>query len=53
MSDSGFLERYTGAGCEERLVPNAEEGTPSWEDLGCFGWLRGIGERCVMLQCKR
>ncbi len=52
MSDRSILQRYavrtgeTGAGS----LPSDVEGT---EDLGAFGWLRGIRDRAAMLELRR
>ncbi len=53
MSDS-ILKRY--ATPRAQLVPRdveAGEGDDAAEDLGCYGWLRGLRERSPMLEFRR
>ncbi len=53
MSDS-VLQRYTNP--RTPLAPRgelAEEGDGSTDDLGCYGWLRGMRERSPMLEFRR
>ncbi len=47
MSDS-VLERYTGK-VSAGEGPLSEEGM---DDLGAFGWLRGVRERAIMLELR-
>lgn len=53
MHDETLLRRYTENLSEER--PGLEARAPSepWEDLGAFGWLRGVRERALMLELRR
>lgn len=53
MSDSAVLQRYV-TGRDSRLgiaTDHAEADT--CDDLGAFGWLRGIRDRAVMLELRR
>jgi hypothetical protein len=53
MSDS-VLKRYTNP--RAPFVPRGEvldEGDDSTDDLGCYGWLRGLRERSPMLEFRR
>ncbi|KAA0214967.1 MAG: hypothetical protein EDM82_08470 [Cyanobacteria bacterium CYA] len=53
MSDSAVLQRYV-TGRESRLAVSDEHGDgDACDDLGPFGWLRGIRERAVMLELRR
>jgi hypothetical protein len=53
MSDSAVLQRYV-TGRDSRLGIAAEQSEPdACDDLGAFGWLRGIRERAVMLELRR
>lgn len=49
MNDS-VLERVSARRLEERV---ASPDTDQPEDLGCFGWLRGIRDRAVMLELRK
>jgi len=53
MSDSAVLQRYV-TNRDSRLAPAAETpGADGCDDLGAFGWLRGIRDRAVMLELRR
>ena len=53
MSDSAVLQRYV-TGRDTRLGMTAEHAEPDvCDDLGAFGWLRGIRDRAVMLELRR
>jgi hypothetical protein len=53
MSDSAVLQRYM-TGRDSRLGIAAEHSeTDACDDLGAFGWLRGIRDRAVMLELRR
>jgi hypothetical protein len=53
MSDSAVLQRYV-TGRESRVGMNAEHAeADACDDLGAFGWLRGIRDRAVMLELRR
>ncbi|NUQ49738.1 MAG: hypothetical protein HUU27_07450 [Phycisphaerae bacterium] len=53
MSDSAVLQRYV-TGRDSRLGIAAEQSEPdTCDDLGAFGWLRGIRDRSVMLELRR
>jgi hypothetical protein len=50
MSDSetaSFVARRT------RFEVQALEDNELWEDVGCFGWLRGVRDRAVMLELRK
>lgn len=52
MKDNeSILKRYTGgkAAIDESLVENDAE---PLDDLGSFGWLRGIRDRAIMLELR-
>lgn len=50
MSDS-VLDRVATRRLDERSALADELQQP--EDLGCFGWLRGVRERAVMLELRK
>jgi hypothetical protein len=52
MSDTDLLGRYTDRIAEGRSVLDRGEGS-ACDDLGCFGWLRGIRDRATMLELRR
>jgi hypothetical protein len=53
MSDSAVLQRYV-TGRESRLGVAAEHAeTNACDDLGAFGWMRGIRDRAVSLELRR
>lgn len=53
MSDSAVLQRYV-TGRDSRVGMAAEHVEPdACDDLGAFGWLRGIRDRAVMLELRR
>jgi hypothetical protein len=45
-----LLEKYTIARPEEAAKPDEQEGTP--DDLGAFGYLRGVRDRALMLEIR-
>ena len=50
MSDSeaaSFVARRT------RFEAHALEDNELWEDVGCFGWLRGVRDRAIMLELRK
>jgi hypothetical protein len=49
MSDS-LIDRYTKRPATN-VVPDDEKAIP--EDLGCFGWLRGVRDRALMLELRK
>lgn len=52
MSDSKILERYTSRSPDSRQDMTGAE--PEVVDsFAAFGWLRGIKERCVMLELRK
>jgi len=53
MSDSAVLQRYV-TGRESRLgIPAEHAETDACDDLGAFGWMRGIRDRAVSLELRR
>ncbi|MBK9126335.1 MAG: hypothetical protein IPM13_00840 [Phycisphaerales bacterium] len=53
MSDSAVLQRYV-TNRDSRLGVAAEQSeADACDDLGAFGWLRGIRDRAVMLELRR
>ena len=53
MSDSAVLQRYVTSR-ESRIGIAAENAeADACDDLGAFGWLRGIRDRAVMLELRR
>lgn len=53
MSDSELLHRFAGRVSEERSTLEQRIDNEPWDDLGAFGWLRGVRERAVMLELRR
>ncbi len=51
MTDSSLLEKYTGRKVDETGEPAAEP--EAVDDLGAFGWLRGVRDRALMLELRR
>src|SRR6266404_1320814 len=49
MTDKTILERYGGRGTAGDGAPDLE----SVDDLGAFGWLRGIRESARMLELRK
>jgi hypothetical protein len=49
MSDSAISSRFAARGVLE--VPDGNTDVP--ENLGCFGWLRGIRDRALMLELRK
>jgi hypothetical protein len=45
-----LLDKYTKGRDAEPAAPVEGEGT---DDLGSFGWLRGVRERAIMLELRR
>lgn len=53
MSDSAVLQRYV-TGRDSRMGMASEHAeADACDDLGAFGWLRGIRDRAVMLELRR
>lgn len=53
MSDSAVLHRYV-TGRDSRLgIASDQAEADACDDLGAFGWLRGIRDRAVMLELRR
>lgn len=53
MSDSTILARIGGRAPEERSELDPRLDAEPWDDLGCFGWLRGIRDRSTMLELRK
>ncbi|HEY4311657.1 MAG TPA: hypothetical protein VGN12_19580 [Pirellulales bacterium] len=56
MSDSGVLDKYIGRIAEGGMRRTAGEPVDHEEyadDLGSFGWLRGVRERAMMLELRK
>lgn len=51
MSDSPTLDRYLATNETQATSGGEQERGP--EDIGTFGWLRGIRDRAVMLELRR
>lgn len=53
MSDSAVLQRYV-TGRDSRIGMASEQSeADACDDLGAFGWLRGIRDRAVSLELRR
>jgi hypothetical protein len=52
MSDS-ILRKYTGKGTDRIVDAVATEESETTDDLGAFGWLRGVRDRAVMLELRK
>lgn len=53
MSDSAVLQRYV-TGRDTRIGSAVEPAeADACDDLGAFGWLRGIRDRAIMLELRR
>jgi hypothetical protein len=53
MSDSPVLARHLVRGADERRAGDAGIESEQCDDLGAFGWLRGIRDRATMLELRR
>jgi hypothetical protein len=53
MSGETILTRYADRVAEERADPLVRLESEGPEDLGAFGWLRGIRERALMLELRK
>lgn len=49
MTDRSILQRYSG---KNEDTPHGSE-PDATEDCGCFGWLRGIRDRAMMLELRK
>lgn len=49
--DKGILQKYTGRPDGEPGANVVEIDAP--EDPGCFGWLRGVRDRAIMLELRK
>jgi hypothetical protein len=53
MSDSAVLARLGNRQSDERGEIESRLNTEAWDDLGSFGWLRGIRDRATMLELRK
>lgn len=53
MSDSDLLHRFIDRVTDTRDSLEQRLDNEPWDDLGAFGWLRGVRERAVMLELRR
>ena len=53
MSDRELLSRFADRLETDRPTLEDRLEGEAWDDLGAFGWLRGLRERSVMLELKR
>lgn len=53
MSDSDILPRYAERIASERSELDPRFDSELWDDLGCFGWLRGQRERAAMIELRK
>lgn len=53
MPDDTLLHRYADNLSDDRSGLDARLQSEPWDDLGAFGWLRGVRERALMLELRR
>ena len=53
MSDDQILGRHAARVVSALKTRNTEADGDAPEDFGCFGWLRGIRDRAVMLELRK
>ncbi|GIK20364.1 MAG: hypothetical protein DYG94_11000 [Leptolyngbya sp. PLA3] len=53
MSDSAVLQRYVTNRDSRLGIATDHAEADACDDLGAFGWLRGIRDRAVMLELRR
>jgi len=53
MSDSSVLTRHLERATEQRRAGDAGVDSDECDDLGAFGWLRGIRDRATMLELRK
>lgn len=51
MTDSALVRRFATRSIDD--ADRSSEEADLTEDLGCFGWLRGVRERAVMLELRK
>lgn len=51
--DSSLLKKYTSRPGEVDLIDRAATDVDPIDDLGCFGWLRGIRDAARMLELRK
>lgn len=53
MADRTFAARVTERQGDEGRTLDSRLETDAWDNLGCFGWLRGVRDRAPMLELRR
>ena len=53
MSEGDILLRSSSRLVEDRLAPELAVEPIAYDDLRCFGWLRGIRETALMLELRQ
>lgn len=53
MTDRTILQKYVARNGEGAAGNNTTADSDTTDDLGAFGWLRGIRDRAVMLELRR
>lgn len=53
MSDTDILQKYTGRKPGTASLLDALGDDELADDLGSFGWLRGVRERAIMLELRK
>jgi hypothetical protein len=52
MSDK-ILQKYMAKAAEKVVAPEVTDETEAADDLGAFGWLRGVRDRAIMLELRK
>jgi len=53
MSDKSILQRYGGRNGDPAHLNSSPSEIEGSDDLGCFGWLRGIRDRALSLELRK
>jgi hypothetical protein len=53
MPDRSFAERVAARQGEEGRTLDSRLEPDAWDNLGCFGWLRGVRDRAPMLELRK
>lgn len=53
MPERSFAERLAGRQGEEGRTLDSRLEAEAWDNLGCFGWLRGVRDRAPMLELRK
>jgi len=53
VPDSSFATRYGGRERDDAKTLDSRLEPDLWDDLGCFGWLRGVRDRAPMLELRK